>query len=86
MPTNLLDFRALAAGGEWLRATWARPFGYAYMRGDWIRVFDGMIYTHQDAPQHPRLPLIAWGMGTPIGRGVPSPDAPRGTNGTAAGK
>ncbi|HYR10765.1 MAG TPA: erythromycin esterase family protein [Longimicrobium sp.] len=48
-----VDFRAPAAGGEWLRAAWARPFGYTYMRGDWTRVFDGMIWTQQMTPSTP---------------------------------
>jgi erythromycin esterase len=50
MQNAFVDFRAPAAGGEWLRSTWTRPFGYAYMRGDWTRVLDGMIYTRQMTP------------------------------------
>jgi erythromycin esterase len=45
-----VDFRTPAAGGDWLRDAWARPFGYTYYRGDWTRVFDGMIYTHEMTP------------------------------------
>ncbi|HYR11809.1 MAG TPA: erythromycin esterase family protein [Longimicrobium sp.] len=48
-----VNFRNPAAGGEWLRDMWTRPFGYAYMRGDWTRVFDGMIYTAEMTPSTP---------------------------------
>lgn len=50
MTNAFVDFRSLAAGGEWLRGVWARPFGYTMMEGDWTRVFDGMIYTHTMTP------------------------------------
>lgn len=45
-----VDLRAPAAGGEWLRDVAARPFGYIYHRGNWGKVFDGMIYTHLMTP------------------------------------
>jgi erythromycin esterase len=48
-----VNFRNPAPGGEWLRDTWARPFAYVYMRGDWTRVFDGMIYTAEMTPSTP---------------------------------
>ena len=50
MSSAFVDFHSLPAGGEWLRDTWARPFGYSYMLGDWTRVFDGMIYTRSMTP------------------------------------
>jgi erythromycin esterase len=48
-----LDLRAVPAGGEWLRAVYARPFGYGYLQGDWTRVFDGMIFTRDMLPSTP---------------------------------
>lgn len=45
-----VDFRSAPAGGEWLRNAWMRPFGYTYMRGDWTRVLDAMVYTHSMVP------------------------------------
>lgn len=50
LTSAFVDFRSLPAGGEWLRESWARPFGYSYMVGDWTRVFDGMIYTRDMTP------------------------------------
>jgi erythromycin esterase len=51
-----VNFRNAAAGGEWLRDMWTRPFGYAYMRGNWTHVFDGMVYTHVMTPSTPATP------------------------------
>jgi erythromycin esterase len=48
-----VNFRNAAAGGEWLRDVWTRPFGYSYLRGDWTRILDGMIYTAEMAPSTP---------------------------------
>jgi erythromycin esterase len=45
-----VDFRSLPAGGEWLKDSWARPFGYLYLQGNWTSVLDGMIYTHAMTP------------------------------------
>jgi erythromycin esterase len=53
MQNAFVDFRAPAAGGEWLRDAWTRPFGYSYLRGDWTRILDGMIYTAEMAPSTP---------------------------------
>jgi hypothetical protein len=50
MTNAFVHFRSPRPGGEWLRDAWARPFGYAYMLGDWTRVFDGMIYTRSMTP------------------------------------
>jgi erythromycin esterase-like protein len=50
MQNAFVNFRTPAAGGEWLRAMWSRPFGYLYLRGDWTRVLDGMIYTQNMTP------------------------------------
>jgi erythromycin esterase len=53
MQNAFVDLRAPAAGGEWLKSMWARPFGYMYLRGDWTRVLDGMIYTADMVPSTP---------------------------------
>ena len=45
-----VDFRLPAAGSEWLRDVFARPFGYLDLAGDWTRVVDGMIYTRDMTP------------------------------------
>lgn len=50
MTNAFVNFRTLTAGGEWLRDAWTRPFGYTYMRGDWPRVLDGMVYTQTMTP------------------------------------
>ena len=39
-----------APAGGWLHDSWMRPFGYGYMRGDWPRVLDGVVYTRTMNP------------------------------------
>jgi erythromycin esterase len=48
-----VDFRSAPAGGEWLRAVYARPFGYGDLTGDWTRVLDGMVFTYEMVPSTP---------------------------------
>lgn len=48
-----LDLRSVPEGGEWLRDTYARPFGYGDLYGDWTRVLDGMVFTHTMTPSTP---------------------------------
>ena len=48
-----IDFRSPGPGGEWLRDMASRPMGYGYERGDWTRVFDGMVYTREMFPSTP---------------------------------
>jgi erythromycin esterase len=50
MTNAFVDFRSAPAGGNWLHNTWMRPFGYGYMRGDWPRVLDGMVFTLSMTP------------------------------------
>jgi erythromycin esterase len=50
MTNAFVDFRSAPAGGEWLHNAWMRPFGYAYMRGDWPRVLDGVVFTQSMSP------------------------------------
>jgi erythromycin esterase len=50
-----LDFRTIAAGGEWLEGDLlSRPMGYAYMRARWPNHLDGMVYTQTMHPSTPR--------------------------------
>jgi erythromycin esterase-like protein len=46
-----LNFRALAANGEWLRERReSGPLGYGAFTADWTQVVDAMIYTRRMRP------------------------------------
>jgi erythromycin esterase len=47
MEYAFVDLRHPGPGGEWLADSLMRPFGYAWFRGDWTRVLDGMFYTRE---------------------------------------
>ncbi|HEX5872098.1 MAG TPA: erythromycin esterase family protein [Longimicrobium sp.] len=50
MPYAFIDLRSPGPGGDWLKDVYAMPFGYGWMRGDWTRVLDGMVYTRDMTP------------------------------------
>ncbi|HEX2208449.1 MAG TPA: erythromycin esterase family protein [Longimicrobium sp.] len=50
MPYAFIDLRSPGPGGDWLKDVYAMPFGYGWMRGDWTRVLDGMVYIREMTP------------------------------------